>query len=267
MTSKMRTGLVLVACTVVMAAADLTNEQKEEFLRSARIVDSKTLGMGITQSKKATLEDASLRHAAHVQTIDESKAQFTGTKGTEINFRDTYKYNIAAYELAKLLDVPVPPSVDRKFQGQGAAITWWVDNVAMTELDRYKKKLTPPNPEDWNRQMYTVRVFDQLIHNTDRNLGNLVITADWQIWMIDHTRAFRTMKSCPDPKMLQNIDSRLAARMRSLTSEVVTERLGSHLTKMEIAGLMARRNQILRVYDEQVAAKSASQTVVEIAQR
>jgi hypothetical protein len=29
--------------------------------------------------------------------------------------------------------------------------------------------------------MYVCRVFDQLIYNTDRNLGNLVITKDWKL--------------------------------------------------------------------------------------
>jgi hypothetical protein len=33
-----------------------------------------------------------------------------------------------------------------------------------------------------------MRAFDQLIYNTDRNLGNLLIDGDWRIWMIDHTR-------------------------------------------------------------------------------
>ena len=39
--------------------------------------------------------------------------------------------------------------------------------------------------------MQLVRLFDQLIYNIDRNIGNLMITNDWRIWAIDHTRAFR----------------------------------------------------------------------------
>ena len=52
-------------------------------------------------------------------------------------------------------------------------------------------KLTAPNQVTWRQEYAILQVFDQLIYNTDRNLGNLVITTDWRVWMIDHTRAFR----------------------------------------------------------------------------
>ena len=156
--------------------------------------------MGITNSQRATLDDGRLKHDAHIQTVDIQKASFQTATRTELNFRDSYKFNMAAYELDKLLELNmVPVSVERKVGGDMAAVTWWVDDTLMTELDRHKKKMEPPDLKTWNPQMYVCRVFDQLIYNTDRNLGNLVITKDWKIWMIDHTRAFRTMKDLPDP--------------------------------------------------------------------
>ena len=72
----------------------------------------------------------------------------------------------------------------------------------MTERDRLAKKTASPDAEAWNRQMYIVRVFDELIFNFDRNLGNLVIDRDWRIWMIDHTRAFKIFKEIKAPKNL-----------------------------------------------------------------
>ena len=38
---------------------------------------------------------------------------------------------------------------------------------------------------------FAVRVFDELIANRDRNIGNMLWTSTWKMWMIDHTRAFR----------------------------------------------------------------------------
>ena len=46
--------------------------------------------------------------------------------------------------------------------------------------------------------MWHVRMFDQLIYNVDRNLGNLVIDKNWTIWMIDHSRAFRLLDEHQD---------------------------------------------------------------------
>ena len=59
-----------------------------------------------------------------------------------------------------------------------------------------------PTPRAWNRQMWVVRLFDQLIYNTDRNLGNLLIDKDWRLWMIDHTRAFKLFTEPKSPKNL-----------------------------------------------------------------
>jgi hypothetical protein len=256
---------LIAAATMVASAADLTQDAREAFLRNAKIVSMKTLGMGVTNSKKAVMDDGTIQHAAHVQTINESKASFQGTRGTEINFRDSYKYNVAAYELAKLLriDYMVPPSVERKTPGAQGAVTWWVDDVAFTDLDRRKQNVEPPDPNTWNKQLNIVHVFDQLIYNTDRNLGNLLITKDWKLVMIDHTRAFRTFKRCGEKRMLHQIDREFLNHLRALDRSAVVERLSAYLTKMEIDGLMARRDEIVSFFDQQITAQGEAKVIYE----
>jgi hypothetical protein len=257
-----------MAVAAVLAAAELTNQEKEQFLRSAKIVSSQGLSMGVTNSRKALLESGTIQHAAHVQTIDDYKTRFESVKGVELNFRDSYKYNIAAYELAKLLELDmVPPSVERRASGSTAAVTWWVDDVAMTELDRHKKSIAPPDQKEWNRQMNTVHVFDQLIYNTDRNLGNLVITNDWRIWMIDHTRAFRIMPNCPNRKVLRTVDRGFLNKLRTLDEASLQARLGNYLGKREIKALLARRDEIVCFFDEQIATRGEEQVTFELARR
>src|SRR3990172_5595077 len=103
--------------------------------------------------------------------------------------------------------------------------------------------------------MFVCRVFDQLIYNTDRNLGNLVITKDWKIWMIDHTRAFRTMKDLRSPQDLVQCDRRLLAKLRELNRETLKQKLGRYLTSTEIEGLLARRDKIVKFLDDQIVQK------------
>jgi hypothetical protein len=122
----------------------------------------------------------------------------------------------------------------------------------MDEEGRIKKKLLPPDPPRWNREMQIVRVFDQLIGNIDRNLGNLLITKDWEIWMIDHTRAFRRSKTLLHPENVTGCDRSMLARMRELNGDVLKERLGRWLTHAEIAGLLARRDEIVKIFDAAV---------------
>ena len=239
-------------------------QRSEEFLLHAKVVEQKNLSKGITNSQRAVLDDGKLRHDAHIQTVDISKTSFQTPQGNELNFRDCYKFNVAACELDKLLELNmVPVSVERKV-GNMAAVTWWVDDTWMTELERKNKKIEPPDQLYWNQQMYDCRVFDQLIYNTDRNLGNLVISKDWKIWLIDHTRAFRDMKDLRSPKDLVECDRKLLAKLRELNKEILTKELGHYLTQMEIEGLLARRDKIVHFFDEQIAQKGETAVLFDL---
>ncbi len=238
----------------------LTLSDQEDFLRTANIIEApRDINKGVTNSRYAALEKAGIKHRVHIQTIDEAKAQFQSRRGTEMNFKDSYKFNIAAYELAKLLGIAdmVPPSVERRQAGNTASFTWWVDDVIMDETQRIRDHVQPPDLDRWNRQMHIVRVFDQLIYNTDRNVGNLLIDKNWNIWMIDHTRAFRMMKDLPSARNLAQCDRQMLARLRALDRATVQDTIGAPrlLTRMEIDGLLARRDKIVKYFDEQVKIK------------
>ena len=231
--------------------ARLNRAEQEQFLLRAKVIRTKSAPNGTTGTIRATLTDGTITHDASIQTIDQSKSTFQSAAGVELNFRDSYKYNIAAYRLDKLLDLRmIPPSVERKHSGASAAFTWWVDDFQMEELERYKKKINAPDTAAWNRQMYVVRVFDQLISNVDRNLGNLLITNDWQLWMIDHTRAFRMQTTVRDPKALTECDRNFLAHLKLLDAPTLTREVGSFLTPPEIKGLLARRDQIVSRFEQ-----------------
>lgn len=233
------------------AAPALSEERKTQFLLTAKVVRTKGARQGITGTLRATLSDGTLTHDASIQSIDESKSTFQTAMGTELKFRDTWKFNIAGYKLDRLLGMNmVPVSVERKYKGSAAAFTWWIDDVLMLELDRVKKKIQPPDVESWNAQMEIVRVFDQLIFNTDRNLGNLVIDKQWRIWLIDHSRAFRMHHDIREPKNLTRCDRALLEAMKRLTESSIVAAMGDYLNKMEIAGLLARRDKIVKHFEE-----------------
>ena len=107
-------GLLVQADMATPVINDLgTREQKEEFLRTAEIIRIRDIPEGITRPQRATLTDGQLTHDAHIQTIDVSRSRFETPQGTELNFRDTYKHNSAAYLLDKVMDLGmVPVSVE-----------------------------------------------------------------------------------------------------------------------------------------------------------
>ncbi len=81
----------------------LTVEEKRAFLRSAEVVGAEQTSKGVTQPWRLTLSDGTLTHDAGFQSVDQQKdRQRLGNK-EELNFVDSYRYNIAAYELAELV--------------------------------------------------------------------------------------------------------------------------------------------------------------------
>jgi hypothetical protein len=243
-------------------------DQMEQFLLNANVVQRKTLGQGVTNSERATLSDGQQKHDAHIQSVEVQTNSFTSKRGTELNFKDSYKFNIAAYRLDKILGLNmVPVSVERKVGGKSSAITWWVDDKMFDEVDRKKQGLEPPNRDEWNKQMYAVRVFDQLIYNTDRNLGNLVIDKQWRMWMIDHTRAFRLMKGMRNEKDLVMCDRKLLASLRKLDEDTLNEQLRPYLNKSEIKAMLERRNVIVKFFDDAVVARGEGAVLYDLPAR
>lgn len=258
--------LVIVSCIgQALAQSTLGRAEQEQFLRTAKIVDIRGTKKGITGSKRATLTDGRITHAAHIQTVDIHMAEFKTQRGVELNFKDSYKFNIAAYRVDKLLDLNmVPVSVERVVSGSPAAVTWWIDDVIGDEIERKKKHITPPDVAAFNDQMYTQRVFTALINNTDPNLGNFLTDKNWDLWMVDFTRAFREMDRLREPGGLIKCDRNMLVRMRELNEDVLQRELSPYATPREIKALLVRRDKIVKLFDNRVAVQGEAAVLCDL---
>lgn len=247
--------LVALACVVAPALAQqepkFSDDEKRTFLLSAQVTNSKQTSKGVTAPWKLTLVDKkkNITWYGKFQSIDDRKPSMSFATGrTEMNFRDSYHFNIAAYEISKLLGLNymMPVTVERKWAGKTGALEWWM-TVKWDEGDRLKQKLQPPDPEAWNKQMHRMRVFSQLVYDTDRNLGNVLITEDWQLKMIDFTRAFRLFNEVENAKNLVRFDRLLIEKLRALDVAKVQEATKQHLGSDQVKAIMARRDKILEI--------------------
>jgi hypothetical protein len=232
---------------------------------TAKVIAHKGTPKGVTSPYRLTLSDGTITHDAAFNYINEFKQRIQFRDGrTEVNFRDSYKYDIAAYELAKLLGLGdmMPVTVERKWEGKTGAISWWLP-VKMDEATRLKEKIEPPDPEAWNRRMFKKRIFDQLVYDTDINLTNVLISADWQLWMIDFTRAFRVYSDIKDKANItgSKCERHLLERLRNLDRNELTQNTKGYLTKAEIDGVMARRDKIVAIYDDLIAKKGEKEVL------
>ena len=92
----------------------------QDFLKNAKVIRTRTTDKGVTAPKRLTLSDGVTTHDAVFQAIDERKMVATMGGGgrqatTELNFVDSYRYNIAAYSCRRLLELDhmMPVYVER----------------------------------------------------------------------------------------------------------------------------------------------------------
>ena len=248
--------LVAALCVGLLGAARASGQAlspaaMEAFLLEAELANVRDAGDGVTRSRRATASDGRLTHDVHIQTVEVSLALFAVAGARpELNFRDSYVFNVAAYRLAVLLGLDnVPMSVSRRFRGEPAAVTWWVDDVAMNERERMARETFGPSPARTYQQLYTMYVFDELIQNRDRNQGNVLWTTDWKMWLIDHTRAFRSDVEITAPDRLTRVDRELLDKLRSLTREALDTATGDFLDLGQRSSLMRRRDLLVRHFD------------------
>ena len=234
----------------------LQSAEIEKFLREAPIRLGKTLA-GVTRSRQAILELDGVSHFAVWKTIDDKRTGVTplGRGASEINFRDTWKTEIPAYELDKLLGLNmVPAAVARTFDNTEGALIAWVD-LGMSEADRLKKQLIPPNPAAWSQNMAKVQLFDNLIYNIDRHSNNIYITTNWDVILIDHSRSFRPFNELRTESELRRFSKSLLAALETLDRATLDKRMSKYLEGPQIEALLKRRDAILararRLVEEQ----------------
>jgi len=85
------------------------------------------------------------------------------------------------------------------------------------------------------------------------------------MWMIDHTRAFRLGKDLLKPQQLERIDRTLLTKMRELNESQLADTMGKSLTKEEIGALLARRDVIVKLFDDRIAQRGEAAVLYTLA--
>ncbi|MCH7803412.1 MAG: hypothetical protein IH937_04965 [Acidobacteria bacterium] len=227
-----------------------SNEEIEEFLRTAEIVSRERVDGGLNRFQRVLLEKDGIRMHAIFRDVHVERSEMPLSDGkVSFFFRDDAIFECAAYELAKLLGLDtVPPVVERKIQRTEGTLQAWVENATTQKALREETDIPPSggiNRWRWIMQRQNIYIFDNLIYNEDRNIGNILIEPDWKLWMIDHTRAFRRWKELMNPEQVQFAERSLWEKLQALDETEVRAKLKDFLKPVEMNGLIARKGLLV----------------------
>ncbi len=191
-------------------------------------------------------------------------ALWKNPEGRMKGYIEGWKYEIAAYQFDKYLGLNmVPPTVEKRFHNSRGSCQLWVQ-AKMTLREKVEKKIAVPPRYvfNYNRALNLQRAFDSLIGNEDRHQNNYLITEDWRVLLIDHSRSFRTTKKWMtelpyteknrEKLVLKDMPKAMFEKMKGLNAEVIKGIVGDNLNDEEIKAVLARRDLIVQYMDKLV---------------
>jgi hypothetical protein len=223
----------------------------EEFLRTAEIVGQEqpfSDREAVTNPWRLTLEKDGVT----------KRALWKNPEGRMRGWVENWKWEIAAYRLDKYLGLNmVPPTVERRFQNNRGSCQLWVDSK-MSLKEKVEQNIKTPSYKvfNWNRALYLQRAFDNLIANEDRHQNQYLITEDWRMILIDHSRSFRTSKKFTKnliydekhkegPMLMKQLPRTFVEKLKTLDQDIIRNVVGEYLTDDEIKAVLLRRDLIL----------------------
>jgi hypothetical protein len=223
---------------------------QEEFMLAAEIVKSERIGQGVTKPWKLYLKKGAVEGLGAWKDID---------KKTSTGGRDSWRYEIAAYRLDKLIGLGlVPPAVEKAFRGKPGALSYWTE-TKYSLLDVMDQGLGfPASAQKHLEDMgFVYRLWCSLIANDDPTQENIRYTADWRMILIDHSRAFRSdrtyterlvfgvdgikkYQSTGKPYLILRVPRALFERIKALDFAAIKLAVGPYLADKEIQSIVAR---------------------------
>jgi len=232
-------------------------EKWEDFLQNAEVVEQNQMVSreAVTSPWVLTLEKDGVR----------KKALWKNPEGLMKGFLENWKWEIAAYRLDKHLELNmVPPTVERRFRGDRGSCQLWVD-AKMSLKEKMEKNIDTPSYKVfyWNRALFLQRAFDNLIANEDRHQNQYLITEDWRMILIDHSRTFRTSKKFTSKLiysekgkeskyLMKELPRSFYEKLKALNPEVIAEVVGEYLTEKEVEAVLMRRDLMVQWIEDRI---------------
>ena len=226
-----------------------TDEEIIEFLRTAEIESIEDIGIGVTKPRRAVLHRDGVRMQAAVRDYDEIFEELRLERTFYARLRDSYVFDIAAYELARVIGLDhIPPITFRRIDNKQVTVQAWLEGGLM-ETDRIADGIDPPSWARFRQQQHDMRVFDSLVGNVDRNTSNVLTDGSWNFWLIDHSRAFMRNDDTYYLPRVRTCSRWLYERLKTLTIDEIKPVMSPPLTASEVDWVLRRRDKVIAYLD------------------
>jgi hypothetical protein len=218
-------------------------ETGEEYLKTARI-DTLVRGTerGRTEPWTIVLDGADGVRRAVFRYVDRRRPAL---------LPDSWKYEMAAYELDKLIGLGiVPATVEREVAGLEGSLQAYVEG-ALSETDRRRQDFRPPDPGAFEERLASIRAFALLVNDGCENLNDTFIERkSGRVFRVDFSEAFGPSSTLSSPCDVRSCPESLAGKLRGIDRNLLDRTLSRFLNKEELDALARRKDLLIRLLEE-----------------
>ena len=169
----------------------MTDDEIIDILTNGEVVAEQDIPIGITKPVRLTLMYEGKTIDAIYKTYDSSPRLHLGAWSTYSDTTDRFGYEYISYQIDRMLGLGlVPAVVIRDINSNRGSLQVWYDDL-ISKMGYRDANMEYLGHCDRLAQREMMHVFDFLIRNEDRNQSNMLYNkSDWQIWFIDHSRAY-----------------------------------------------------------------------------
>lgn len=218
---------------------DPKQKEMEIYLKTAKIISiNKNDIAGRTAPWDINLDDGKIKRRARFKHLDRHRPSILA---------DSYKYEIAAYELDKLLNLNiVPPVVEREIEGIKGSLQIFIEDC-IPESERKRRGMAPPDRKRYKDNLEEINVFENLVHDEEcfDQDDTLIHVEDWKVCRVDFSMAFSPVSDLIPGCQITRCSKKLYQNLSDLEHRTVKAALKSYLNEDEIEALLKRKNIII----------------------
>lgn len=227
---------------------EVSREDMEYFLLKAAVVDVNIGAVpGRTAAWRISLDDGEIKRRAMFKVIDDPRPA---------PLPESYKYELAAYALDKLLDFnKIPPAIEREIRGVRGSLQVLVENCFGLD-EQQRQNISPPDSQAFSDALDEINIFENLVYSERRELDDILIQEEsWDMFRVDFSEAFSpTPHLIPEQKIIR-CSKKLFQNLQELSDAVIEGKLENYLNDEEMSALLKRKALIIKTLKKLIEEK------------